>query len=101
MYIIIKTTTSSQSVCNKIVDEVLNNNLSPCAHISLITSKYKWKNKINNKNEYLLDIKTIKKYQKKIIQLIHKNHNYEIPEIISIDFNILNNDYKEWFNENI
>ena len=37
---------------------------------------------------------------KKIINEIKSIHSYDIPEIISIDFNILSDKYEKWFNEN-
>ena len=34
---------------------------------------------------------------KKILDIINSIHNYECPEIISNEFVILNDKYKDWF----
>ena len=101
MYIIIKTSSSSKKVCKKIANLILSDNLSPCINISKSNSLYKWKKEIQSDKEYILNIKTIKKYKDKICTIIKENHNYDIPEIISYDFTILHKEYSEWFNENI
>ena len=101
MIILIKTTSDSIDVCNAIANEVLHKSLSPCTQIYSVSSKFKWKKEIINNKEYVIEIKTIKKYQNKIASIIEKNHNYDIPEIISMKINILNDNYKDWFDKNI
>ena len=64
-------------------------------------SVYRWNNKIEESLEYKLSIKTIDKYTKEIIKIIHSLHNYEIPEIIKSNISLENPDYKKWFLENI
>ena len=33
----------------------------------------------------------------KIVEILKDHHEYEIPQIISYDFNIHDDGYKEWF----
>ena len=101
MYILIKTSTDSLDTANNISDELLRLNLSPCVQIYKSKSKYIWNGKINNSFEFIIEIKTIIKHKNKISKLIKKIHNYDIPEIITSNINILDNDYEKWFNENI
>ena len=102
MYLIICTTTDNINIANKIAKTILNDKYSPCVQIiPNISSYYIWKNKLNNTIEYKIDIKTCSLYIKKIIEIIKNNHNYEIPEIISSEIKILDDDYKQWFESNI
>ena len=102
MNLIISTTTNSKEVAHRIIDDILNQNYSPCVQLRKNTFSYfKWNEEIDNSNEYRIEIKTIKKNIKNITKLIEKHHNYEIPEIIMAEFKILNNEYKDWFNNNI
>ena len=99
MYILIKTTTNSKKIANQISDSILNKRLSPCVQIKTCDSKYLWDNKIIQDNEYIIEIKTVKLLLDENVKIIKTIHNYDIPEITFSTFNIINDEYKEWFNE--
>jgi len=102
MYKKIITSSDNKKILQLIGNELLALNLSPCIHISDKTeSVYRWQNKIQNSTEYILTVKTIKKNTFKCCNIINEYHNYKIPEIVEVDFNILNDNYKDWFNENL
>ena len=46
--------------------------------------------------ENLAFIKTIKSNEKKVYEIIKKYHNYDVPEILTIDVDNLDYQYKEW-----
>ena len=102
MNLIISTTTDSKEIAHRIIDDILSQNYSPCVQLlKNTTSFFKWNNKIDSSNEYRVEIKTIEQNIKNITELIKLHHNYKIPEIIMTEFKILNNEYKDWFNNNI
>jgi periplasmic divalent cation tolerance protein len=99
---LIFTTTDSKDNAENITKVLINNNLSPCVQIfSNISSFYKWNDEIKNTREFIILIKTLEENLDSCIEIIKKEHNYEIPEIIEVDSNILENNYSKWFNENI
>jgi len=100
--ICISTTSNSESILKKIASEVLKKGLSPCTHILKISqSGYIWEEEIIYEPEFRLEIKTIKSYQKKIISLIKRNHNYEVFELYVNKINSINNDYNTWFDKQL
>ena len=102
MYIIITTTSDSKETLNAISKEIFNKNLSPCIQLSEnIYSQYSWKNKIEYDKEYKIDIKTHSNFEKDIVSVIEEIHNYDVPEIISYNINLLNTEYEKWFKNNI
>ena len=102
MYKIVKTTSDDKIILNKIANQILEDKLSPCVSISKKNkSYYKWNNEIQSSKEYSLNIKTSRDLVEKCYTIIKKLHNYETPEIIEINFKIINNKYKEWFEKNI
>ena len=95
---IIITTTDSKIIADKISNELVNNNLSSCVQIiNNINSTYTWKNKIVNDLEFLLFIKTSVDKIEICRKVIEEIHNYDIPELICIDAEIISNIYKDWF----
>ena len=98
---IIITTTNSKNVVKNITKKLLENNYSPCIQIiPKILSTYKWKDKIVESNEILILIKSNNKNLNKCKEIILNYHNYDIPEIISGNYDILNEKYKDWFQDN-
>ena len=102
MYISIITTSNCKKTIERISQEILNNNLSPCIQVQDgIRSLFKWNNKVKEENEFILTIKTISTFKDKITNIINEYHNYDIPEIIFTSINIINDDYKNWFDKNL
>ena len=101
MYRMLITTSNDKSVLNMIAEDcILNKKLSPCAHIiNDARSFYLWNDEFVSENEYLLLIKCKDENIEKINDIISANHNYDVPELISLQFDIVSEKYKEWFNK--
>ena len=98
---IIITTTDSDKTANDIAEYLVKDNLSPCVQItSNINSVYKWKDQLEKSDEILLLIKTIPENVENCKKLILKYHNYDVPEIVITDGEILNDSYRDWFVDN-
>ena len=97
---IIQTTTDSIKIAELISELLVNNNSSPCVQIiSNVKSVYRWKNKLEQSSEILLLIKTIPEKIQQCKDIILKHHNYDIPELIVLDGDIIEDDYEAWFFE--
>ena len=102
MYYMIVTSTDDINCAEIISKKIIEEKISPCVQIVRnVKSIYHWKNKIVNSNEMIINIKTHKKYIGRISDIIMKNHNYNVPEIISFKININNKSYQNWFDNNI
>lgn len=101
-YKILITTTNSLTVAKKIQQILINKKLAPCVHtISNIESSYLWEGKLVSDKEIIIIIKSLEKYTSDIKETLTKIHNYTVPELLSLDFDIVNDKYAKWFNENI
>ena len=101
-YKIITTTINSQEAIASIKNALLLKKKSPCIQvIKSLQSSYKWKGEVVTEDEMMLIIKTNKTNCSSVITEIKKYHTYDTPEIISYDFDILSDKYKEWFDHNI
>ena len=101
-YKILVTTTNSKEVAQKIQRIILENRLSPCINVlDNIQSSYLWEGKVATDKEIMLIIKSTSEKIKEIKETILELHNYDTPEIISINFDIMTDRYARWFNESI
>lgn len=96
MYISIHTTTNSKSRASKIARLLLEKELCACAQISKIQSLYIWREKICEHKEFLLQIKSRADYFEEIAKIIKQNHNYQIPQILSLPVDSIESAYEDW-----
>ena len=83
--IIIKTTTDSHKTMKLIANTLLNKKLAACINmIPRMRSKYVVDGRITESREVILLIKTTEKLENKVYKTIKDLHNYEIPEISTI-----------------
>ena len=95
---IIITTTDSDQTANDIAEYLIKDNLSPCVQIiPNIQSVYNWKSKIVKSAEFLLLIKTLPEKVNDSKKIILKYQNYDVPEVIVTNGEILNDEYRSWF----
>ncbi|MBU0529832.1 divalent-cation tolerance protein CutA [bacterium] len=100
--IIILTTVSSKEEGERIASKLVEGKLAACVNIlPKMTSIYRWKNKINKDDEFLLLIKTAKYLEREVYDYIRDKHSYEVPEIITIDVKNIDKKYSEWLNSSI
>ena len=98
---IINTTTDSEKIASHIAESLVANNLSPCVQIiSNIKSVYSWRDELIKSEEIMLIIKTIQEKVSNCKKLIQKLHNYDSPELIISDGEILDDEYRDWFVQN-
>ena len=95
--IIIKTTTDSHKVMKLIANTLLNKKLAACVNmIPRMRSKYVVDGRITESREVILLIKTTEKLENKVYKTIKDLHNYEIPEISTIQTSKVDKDYENW-----
>ncbi len=101
-YIQITTTVPKLNNAKEISDRILNEKLAACVQIlGPIKSIYRWKNKIEKKEEWLCIIKTRNKLFKIIERFIKNIHPYEVPEIISTPIINGSYEYLSWINNEV
>lgn len=99
-YSIVLTTTNSPENRDKLINEVLQQQLAACIQTLAIDSHYVWKGEVCSDNEILLIIKTTRRCYPALEQLIAEHHVYETPQIVQIPFKEGFNPYLAWLNEN-
>ena len=98
--IIIKTSTDSHKVMKLIANTLLNNKLAACVNmIPRMRSKYIMDGRITESREIIILIKTTKNLEKKVYKTIKERHNYEIPEISTIQTSNVDKDYEKWLKD--
>ena len=98
--IIIKTTVKNKVTKENIINELIKNDYVSCINvIENVSSYYKWQGNVENEKEDILFIKTMKRNEKLVYEVIRVIHDYETPEIITIAINNIDSSYLNWANE--
>jgi periplasmic divalent cation tolerance protein len=96
-YVQVFTTTTSKQEAKEIALHLVEQKLAGCVQVvGPISSTYRWKEKIENAEEWLCIIKTSVALFEKLKKAIRTVHKYEVPEITAIPIMAMNRDYEEW-----
>tara|TARA_B110000196_G_scaffold167783_1_gene144161 strand:- start:251 stop:568 length:318 start_codon:yes stop_codon:yes gene_type:complete len=100
--IIIKTTSDSHKAMKDITNALLNKRYAACVNIiPRMRSKYILDGRIVESREVMLLIKTSQDLEAKVYQTIKEMHNYDIPEISTVETSNVDKDYLKWINESL
>lgn len=100
-FMIIETTYPDLKSGKKLAKTLLERKLAACVQFSEIESNYFWEEKIVSDQEILVTIKTKDDFYQKIEEIIRKDHQYEIPQIIGINIDKGSQSYLEWIASNM
>ena len=91
-----------KDTAEKIAEHLVKKKLIACANIiPSITSIYEWKGELCKENEVMIIMKSKKDLFNELTEEIQKLHPYEVPEIISINTQDINQLYINWLSEQI
>jgi periplasmic divalent cation tolerance protein len=100
--IIIKTTSDSHKAMKDITNALLNKRYAACVNIvPRMRSKYILDGRIVESREVMLLIKTSQDLEAKVYETIKEMHNYDIPEISTVETSKVDKDYLKWINESL
>jgi periplasmic divalent cation tolerance protein len=99
---IVLTTASSEDEARKIARHLVEHQLAACVNIvPQIESIYRWQNKVESAQEWLLLIKTTAEGFAAVRDAIRELHSYELPECVVIAVEDGSTEYLEWLADSV
>jgi periplasmic divalent cation tolerance protein len=99
---IVLTTAGSTEEAQKIADALIQRRLAACVNvIGPISSVYRWKEKIERAQEWMLVIKTTAEAADAVGAAIKELHSYDLPECVVLPIEGGSEAYLEWIGENV
>ncbi len=97
MHVIVLVTCPDEKTAGNLSDIILNKRLAACVNIVPgMTSKYRWKGKMEKSKEVLILIKTRKGLVHSLEKTVKENHPYDMPEVIAIPIVSGSPEYLSW-----
>jgi len=81
---VIVTSYSKARTGSKIINALLARRLAACIQVFPVRSFYKWKGRLSRDRENLMLIKARSRDFDRVKRAILENHDYEVPEVISL-----------------
>ena len=101
-YIIVKTHTNKKHVYEDIARLLIEKKIAACVNIyPAVLSIYRYNKEVVEDNEYLIHVKTTTDKFSEIRKIIERLHNYETPEIISLEISEGSENYLKWIQDEI
>ncbi len=99
---LVLTTTSSPGEARKLANALVEKRLAACVNIlPKIASIYRWKDKVEESQEFLLLIKTTDSSVEKVREAIQELHSYELPECIVLPIEGGSEAYLKWIDDSV
>ena|SRR5260221_7417487 len=100
--LLVLTTAGSESEARKIAGILVERRLAACVNIvPRVHSIYRWEGKVEESEEYLLLIKTVKSREEQVRAAIGELHSYELPECIAISIEGGSAEYLKWLSDSV
>ena len=90
---------SNLEEANKVISKLLHEKLVASCQVVESDSQWNWKHELEASKEYLVFMKTKKKLQEKIYNVIKEIHSYDCFEFAVFDLNSCSSDYLNWIEE--
>ena len=101
-YIVILITAADTGEAQRISGVLLEEKKAACVNvISGVNSLFWWDGKLDSAQESLLVVKTKTSLLPEIIDLVKREHSYDVPEIIALPIIGGNLDYLEWIDNSL
>src|SRR5713101_1152899 len=98
--LLVLTTTGSEAEARQIAETLVERRLAACVNIvPRVQSIYRWQGKLEQADEYLLVIKTVKTREAQVRSAICELHSYNLPECIAIPIESGSADYLKWLSD--
>jgi periplasmic divalent cation tolerance protein len=101
MFSIVYITAGDMEEAKKIGKILVEERLAACVNIFPITSIFRWKNNIEDAQEFGIMAKTKSRKVKEIEKRVKEIHSYEVPCVISFRIDEGSLDYIRWIDESV
>ena len=99
---LVLTTASSKEEARRLAKTLVERRLAACVNIvPNINSIYRWKEKVEESQEFLLLMKTTESGVPKLRDAIQELHSYEVPESIVLPIEDGSEKYLNWIEESV
>lgn len=99
---LVLTTASSLEDSKKIARELVECRLAACVNIiPKVESVYRWEDKVEEAQEFLLLIKTTESAFERLREAIQQLHPYEVPECIALSIEEGSLGYLKWIDDSV
>ncbi len=101
MFSVIYITAGNLEEARRIGKKLIEEHLAACVNIFPISSIYRWKDDIEESDEFGMMVKTKTKKVKEIEKRVKQLHSYEVPCVIEFKIGEGSAEYLKWIEESV
>lgn len=100
--LLVLTTAGSEIEAQKIATALVERRLAACVNIvPRVQSVYRWEGRVEQAEEFLLLVKTVKAREEEVRAAIGELHSYDLPECIAVPVESGSTEYLKWLSDSV
>lgn len=100
-FVLIHCTAGSRDNAESIASALVERRLAACVQIVPVESVFVWNGAVRRESELLLHVKTTQRRAKDVEACIKELHEYDVPEIATVEMIGGSREYLDWIEESV
>lgn len=97
---LVRTTLPSRAAADGLAHLLVNGGLAACVHVQAIRSTYRWKGKVEEAEEWLVEARALESRVVAVREAMLADHPYEVPLVETMTVTGIPESYLKWAKEN-
>lgn len=94
--VLVRTTVDARDAADTLARQLVNGGLAACVHVQEIRSTYRWKGKVEEQAEWLVEARALDSRAVAVREAMLADHPYEVPLVETITATGIPKAYLDW-----
>lgn len=94
--LLVRTTVDTRDAARALAHRLVESNVAACVHVQEMTSVYRWKGKVEEQPEWLVEARALESRAAAVRETMLAGHPYELPLVETLTATGISKEYLEW-----
>lgn len=93
---LVRTTVDKRDHADALARQLVNAGLAACVHVQEVRSTYKWKGKVEEQHEWLVEARALESRAVAVREAMLADHPYKVPLVETLTVTGIPKEYLDW-----
>lgn len=94
--VLVRTTLPTRTAAQALARRLIDRRVAGCAHVTETASTYRWKGKVEEETEFVVEARTTLQQQAQVVRMMEEGHPYETPLVEAWSVSMVPQRYAAW-----